>query len=73
MVNSGYQYKNNKISVQVFVHESGIPEKIIKTIPIFFFGVGQLNFFKKSGTDVPVNQAGWASVIRGSMNFEFFG
>jgi hypothetical protein len=35
--------------------------------------VDQLNFFKKTGTDVPVNQAGWASVIRDSMNFEFFG
>lgn len=43
MGNSGYQYKNNKISVQVFVHESDITEKIIKTIPLLFLG-GPIEF-----------------------------
>ena len=32
-----------------------------------------MNFFKKPGADVPVNQAGWAGVIKGRMDFEFLG
>ncbi len=66
----GYEYKNNKISDQVLAKETDNIDLILGGHTHTFMDAPAA-FTNKSGSDVFVNQVGWAGIVLGRLDFEF--
>lgn len=68
----GYQYKDNKVSDMVLAKETENIDLIIGGHTHTFLDEPGV-FKNKKGSDVLVNQVGWAGIILGRLDFEFSG
>lgn len=68
----GYQYKNSKVSDEILAKETENIDLIIGGHTHTFLDEPVV-FKNKSGSDVLVNQVGWAGIILGRLDFEFTG
>ncbi len=68
----GYQYKDNKVSDEVLAKETENIDLIIGGHTHTFFEA-PVTYKNKAGSDVLVNQVGWAGIILGRLDFEFSG
>jgi len=68
----GYQYKNGKVSDEVLARESEYIDLVIGGHTHTFLDEPVL-FKNKTGSDVLVNQVGWAGIILGRLDFDFTG
>ncbi len=68
----GYQYKSNKVSDEVLARETENIDLIIGGHTHTFLDEPVV-LKNKSGSDVLVNQVGWAGIILGRLDFEFTG
>ncbi|HMU47014.1 MAG TPA: metallophosphatase [Chitinophagaceae bacterium] len=67
----GYQYKeNNKVSDEILAKESENIDLIIGGHTHTFFNAPVV-YKNKKGSDVIVNQVGWAGLVLGRLDFEF--
>lgn len=67
----GYQYKeNNKVSDEILAKESENIDLIIGGHTHTFFNAPVV-YKNKNGSDVIVNQVGWAGLVLGRLDFEF--
>ncbi len=66
----GYEYKDNKLSDVVFAKESDNIDLILGGHTHTFLDAPTVHK-NKSGTDVLVNQVGWAGIVLGRLDFEF--
>jgi len=66
----GYRYRDNKVSDEVFAKESENIDLIIGGHTHTFFDAPVV-YKNKIGSDVLVNQVGWAGIVLGRMDFEF--
>ena len=68
----GYQYKNNKVSDEILAKETENIDLIIGGHTHTFMDEPAV-LKNKNGSDVLVNQVGWAGIILGRLDFEFAG
>jgi 5'-nucleotidase len=68
----GYQYKSNKVSDEVLAKETENIDLIIGGHTHTFLDKPVI-LKNKTGSDVLVNQVGWAGIILGRLDFEFTG
>lgn len=68
----GYQYKDNKVSDEVLARETENIDLIIGGHTHTFFEA-PVTYKNKAGSDVLVNQVGWAGIVLGRLDFEFSG
>lgn len=68
----GYQYNDNKVSDEVLAKESENIDLIIGGHTHTFLNAPVV-IKNKIGADVLINQVGWAGIILGRLDFEFFG
>jgi 5'-nucleotidase len=68
----GYQYKSNKVSDKVLARETENIDLIIGGHTHTFLDKPVV-LKNKTGSDVLVNQVGWAGIILGRLDFEFTG
>lgn len=68
----GYKYKDNKVSDEVFARESENIDLIIGGHTHTFMDEPAV-YKNKTGSDVVVNQVGWAGIMLGRLDFEFAG
>ena len=68
----GYQYKNNKVSDEILAKETENIDLIIGGHTHTFMDEPAV-LKNKTGSDVLVNQVGWAGIILGRLDFEFAG
>jgi 5'-nucleotidase len=68
----GYKYKENKVSDEILAKESEHIDLIIGGHTHTFLDEPVV-FKNKPGSDVLVNQVGWAGIILGRLDFEFTG
>ena len=70
----GYQYKNNnnKVCDEILAKETENIDLIIGGHTHTFFDA-PVSYKNKAGSDVLVNQVGWAGIILGRLDFEFSG
>ncbi len=68
----GYQYKNNRVSDEILARETENIDLIIGGHTHTFLDEPVV-FKNKTGSDVLVNQVGWAGIILGRLDFEFLG
>ena len=68
----GYKYKDNKVSDEVLAKETENIDLIIGGHTHTFFEA-PITYKNKAGSDVLVNQVGWAGIVLGRLDFEFSG
>lgn len=68
----GYQYKDNKISDEILARESEHVDLIIGGHTHTFMDE-PVAYKNRNGSDVLVNQVGWAGIVLGRLDFEFSG
>ena len=66
----GYKYRENKISDEILAKESSHIDLIIGGHTHTFFDAPVV-YKNKTGSDVTVNQVGWAGIVLGRMDFAF--
>jgi 5'-nucleotidase len=66
----GYKYRDNKVSDEILARESEHIDLIIGGHTHTFFDAPVV-YKNKSGSDVVVNQVGWAGIVLGRMEFAF--
>ena len=66
----GARYKDNKVSDEILAKESENIDLIIGGHTHTFFDK-PLTYKNKNGSDVIVNQVGWAGIVLGRLDFEF--
>jgi 5'-nucleotidase len=66
----GARYKDNKVSDEILAKESENIDLIIGGHTHTFFDK-PLTYKNKKGSDVIVNQVGWAGIVLGRLDFEF--
>ena len=68
----GYQYKDNKVSDEILAKETEHIDLIIGGHTHTFLEAPVV-LRNKMGSDVLVNQVGWAGIVLGRLDFEFSG
>ncbi len=68
----GYKYKGNKVSDEVLARETENIDLIIGGHTHTFMDAPEV-YKNKTGSDVLVNQVGWAGIMLGRLDFEFAG
>ena len=66
----GYKYQDNKVSDEILARESEHIDLILGGHTHTFFDAPVV-YKNKSGSDVVVNQVGWAGIVLGRMEFAF--
>lgn len=66
----GYKYRDNKVSDEILARESEHIDLIIGGHTHTFFDAPVV-YKNKSGSDVVVNQVGWAGIVLGRLEFAF--